>query len=58
MFNFKYRWINCTVEIVREDVDQWGEIYPNETGGIGVIGSVVEDRADVGISKLPITIIS
>ncbi|KAJ8732006.1 hypothetical protein PYW08_014736 [Mythimna loreyi] len=46
------RWINCTVEIVREDVDQWGDIYPNETGGIGVIGSVVEDRADVAITAL------
>nr|ALM24942.1 ionotropic receptor 41a [Athetis dissimilis] len=46
------RWINCTVEIVREDVDQWGEVYKNESGGIGVIGSVIEDRADLGISAL------
>nr|XP_021194150.2 ionotropic receptor 21a [Helicoverpa armigera] len=46
------RWINCTVEIVKEDVDQWGEIYANESGGIGVIGSVVEDRADIAITAL------
>ncbi|KAJ8732773.1 hypothetical protein PYW07_015372 [Mythimna separata] len=46
------RWMNCTVEIVREDVEQWGDIYPNETGGIGVLGSVVEDRADVAITAL------
>ncbi|XP_075977669.1 glutamate receptor ionotropic, delta-1-like [Anticarsia gemmatalis] len=46
------RWLNCTVEIVPEDIDQWGEIYENETGGIGVIGSVVEDRADLGITAL------
>ncbi|CAH1644342.1 unnamed protein product [Spodoptera littoralis] len=46
------RWVNCTVEVVREDVDQWGEIYKNESGGIGVIGSVVEDRADLGITAL------
>lgn len=46
------RWINCSVEIIREDLDQWGEIYENETGGIGVIGSVLEDRADLGISKI------
>nr|ADR64681.1 putative chemosensory ionotropic receptor IR41a [Spodoptera littoralis] len=46
------RWVNCTVEVVREDVDQWGEIYKNESGGIGVIGSVVKDRADLGITAL------
>uniref|UniRef100_A0A2H1V256 SFRICE000831.1 n=1 Tax=Spodoptera frugiperda TaxID=7108 RepID=A0A2H1V256_SPOFR len=46
------RWLNCTVELVREDVDQWGEIYKNESGGIGVIGSVVEDRAHLGITAL------
>ncbi|KAF9809350.1 hypothetical protein SFRURICE_007281 [Spodoptera frugiperda] len=46
------RWLNCTVELVREDVDQWGEIYKNESGGVGVIGSVVEDRAHLGITAL------
>lgn len=32
-------------------MDQWGEIYKNESGGVGVIGSVVEDRAHLGISE-------
>lgn len=29
-------------------MDLWGEIYENETG-VGVIGSVVEGRSDIGI---------
>ncbi|CAH2107283.1 unnamed protein product [Euphydryas editha] len=45
------RWINCTVEIVRDDEHQWGEIYNNLTG-VGVIGNVFEDRADLGITAL------
>nr|ARO70543.1 antennal ionotropic receptor 41a-2 [Dendrolimus punctatus] len=45
------RWVNCTVEVVNEEEGQWGELYDNQTG-IGVIGSVVEDRADFGISAL------
>nr|QIJ45772.1 ionotropic receptor [Glyphodes pyloalis] len=45
------RWINCTIEIVRDDVHLWGEIYENQTG-VGVIGNVVEDRADLGITAL------
>ncbi|XP_030021609.1 glutamate receptor ionotropic, NMDA 1 isoform X2 [Manduca sexta] len=45
------RWINCNVVIINEDKDQWGEIYENQTG-IGIIGSVVEDRADMGITAL------
>lgn len=45
------RWVNCTIEIVREDKYQWGEVFENGTGN-GVIGSVVEDRADVGICSL------
>ncbi|XP_049866253.1 ionotropic receptor 21a-like [Pectinophora gossypiella] len=45
------RWVNCTIEIVREDEDQWGEMYENRTG-IGVLGSVIEDRADLGITAL------
>ncbi|CAG9560515.1 unnamed protein product [Danaus chrysippus] len=43
------RWINCTIEIIREDDEEWGEIYANQTG-IGVLGAVFEDRADLGIS--------
>ncbi|XP_046960589.1 uncharacterized protein LOC124530459 [Vanessa cardui] len=45
------RWINCTVEIVRDDEHEWGEIYDNLTG-VGVIGNVFEDRADLGITAL------
>lgn len=44
------RWVNCTIQIVREDKGQWGEIFENGTGN-GVIGSVVEDRADIGIGS-------
>ncbi|XP_045534362.1 glutamate receptor 3.4-like [Papilio machaon] len=45
------RWINCSVEIVRDDEYQWGEIYKNMTG-VGVLGSLVEDRVDLGITAL------
>ncbi|XP_023938077.2 glutamate receptor ionotropic, delta-2 [Bicyclus anynana] len=45
------RWINCTVEMVRDDEHEWGEIYDNSTG-VGVIGNVFEDRADLGITAL------
>ncbi|XP_061710239.1 uncharacterized protein LOC133520013 isoform X2 [Cydia pomonella] len=45
------RWVNCTVEIVRDDEHEWGEIYENNTG-VGVLGNVVEDRADIGITAL------
>ncbi|CAK1604258.1 unnamed protein product [Parnassius mnemosyne] len=47
------RWINCTVEIVRDDKHLWGEIYSYENlTGVGVIGSLVKDRADLGITAL------
>ncbi|XP_072940409.1 glutamate receptor ionotropic, delta-2-like [Epargyreus clarus] len=45
------RWVNCTVQLVRDDSHEWGEIYDNLTG-VGVIGNVVEDRADIGITAL------
>ncbi|KAI8428944.1 hypothetical protein MSG28_007557 [Choristoneura fumiferana] len=45
------RWVNCTVEIVRDDENQWGEIYDNLTG-VGILGNVIEDRADMGITAL------
>ncbi|XP_026751135.1 glutamate receptor ionotropic, delta-2 isoform X1 [Galleria mellonella] len=45
------RWLNCTIELVRDDEHQWGEIYENNTG-VGVIGSLIEDRADVGITAM------
>ncbi|CAH2107284.1 unnamed protein product [Euphydryas editha] len=44
-------WINCTIELVRNDEHQWGEIYDNLTG-IGVLGNVIEDGADIGITAL------
>ncbi|XP_068630673.1 glutamate receptor ionotropic, delta-1-like [Battus philenor] len=47
------RWINCSVELVREDEHQWGEIYSYENlSGIGILGSLIEDRADMGITAL------
>nr|AXF48852.1 ionotropic receptor IR21 [Lobesia botrana] len=45
------RWVNCTVDLVRDDEHEWGEIYENNTG-VGVIGNVLEDRADIGITAL------
>uniref|UniRef100_A0A0V0J120 Putative ionotropic receptor IR41a.2 n=1 Tax=Cydia pomonella TaxID=82600 RepID=A0A0V0J120_CYDPO len=46
------RWINCTVEIVRpDDGQEWGEIYENNTG-IGLVGNLVEDRTEIGITSL------
>ncbi|XP_034824444.1 probable glutamate receptor isoform X1 [Maniola hyperantus] len=45
------RWINCTVEMVRDDAHEWGEIYDNLTG-VGVLGNVFEDKADIGITAL------
>nr|AOG12846.1 ionotropic receptor [Eogystia hippophaecolus] len=45
------RWVNCTMEVVRNDAHEWGEIYDNQTG-VGVLGNVLEDRADLGITAL------
>ncbi|GBP04301.1 hypothetical protein EVAR_6516_1 [Eumeta japonica] len=45
------RWINCTVELIKENEGQWGQIFDNRTGD-GVLGAVVEDRVDVGITAL------
>lgn len=47
---FCYSRINCTVELLKSDKYQWGEIFDNRTGN-GVLGKVVEDQADVGISE-------
>lgn len=44
------RWLNCSIEIVNEEKYQWGEIFQNGSG-VGVIGDVVIDRADVGICE-------
>lgn len=50
IFVLTNRWVNCTIEIVNEEKYQWGEIYQNGSG-VGIIGDVVVDRADMGISK-------
>ncbi|KAG7299522.1 hypothetical protein JYU34_016485 [Plutella xylostella] len=44
------RLVNCSVEIIRDDEYEWGVIHPNWTGR-GILGNVVEDRADFGIGK-------
>ncbi|VVD02818.1 unnamed protein product [Leptidea sinapis] len=43
------RWVNCTVELVRADEEEWGIVYENFTG-LGVLGNLVEDDADIGIT--------
>ncbi|CAG4937805.1 unnamed protein product [Colias eurytheme] len=45
------RWVNCTMELVENNGEEWGEIYENFTG-LGVLGRVVDDRADFGIAAL------
>ncbi|XP_050669006.1 glutamate receptor ionotropic, delta-2-like [Leptidea sinapis] len=45
------RWVNCTVELVRADEEEWGIVYENFTG-LGVLGNLVEDDADIGITAL------
>ncbi|CAK1553700.1 unnamed protein product [Leptosia nina] len=45
------RWVNCTIEIVRDAGEEWGTVYENFTG-LGVLGNLVEDRADFGITAL------
>lgn len=44
-----YRWINCNIAIVSDNGYEWGDIYKNHTG-VGVLGNIVEDRADLAIS--------
>ncbi|CAG9115371.1 unnamed protein product [Plutella xylostella] len=45
------RWVNCTLQIIRDDENEWGDIFEDGTGN-GILGNVVEDRADFGIGAL------
>lgn len=48
----KYKkWINAKFNTSLDDVGEWGTISDNMTGD-GVLGAVVERRADIGISAL------
>lgn len=41
---------NLTPQNVINEEDYWGEIFPNWTGN-GLLGNLVEDRADIGFGK-------
>ncbi|KAL7044659.1 hypothetical protein ACKWTF_002017 [Chironomus riparius] len=43
--------INCTLLISLDEAGEWGEIFDNRTGN-GIIGAVVERRAEVGVGAL------
>ncbi|XP_052869319.1 uncharacterized protein LOC128274994 [Anopheles cruzii] len=42
---------NCKLEVSVDDVGEWGQTFPNRTGD-GVLGAVVERRADIGVGAL------
>uniref|UniRef100_A0A182P639 Ionotropic glutamate receptor C-terminal domain-containing protein n=1 Tax=Anopheles epiroticus TaxID=199890 RepID=A0A182P639_9DIPT len=43
--------LNCSLEISLDEAGEWGQIYENRTGD-GIIGAVVERRADIGVGAL------
>uniref|UniRef100_A0A182MC87 Ionotropic glutamate receptor C-terminal domain-containing protein n=1 Tax=Anopheles culicifacies TaxID=139723 RepID=A0A182MC87_9DIPT len=43
--------LNCSLEISLDEAGEWGQIYDNRTGD-GIIGALVERRADVGVGAL------
>ncbi|XP_049286717.1 probable glutamate receptor [Anopheles funestus] len=43
--------LNCTLEISLDEAGEWGQIYDNRTGD-GIIGAIVERRADIGVGAL------
>ncbi|EAT48971.1 AAEL000007-PA [Aedes aegypti] len=42
---------NCSLDISLDEAGEWGEIFDNRTGN-GIIGAVVERRADIGVGAL------
>lgn len=42
--------LNATTELVVDEAGEWGTIYDNWTG-IGVVGNVVIDEADIGLGR-------
>lgn len=42
---------NCGLDISLDEAGEWGEILDNRTGN-GIIGAVVERRADIGVGAL------
>ncbi|XP_055633892.1 uncharacterized protein LOC129774209 [Toxorhynchites rutilus septentrionalis] len=45
------RRYNCSVELILDEVNQWGTIYSNRTGN-GVLGNLLNRRADIGFGGL------
>ncbi|XP_077285106.1 putative glutamate receptor [Arctopsyche grandis] len=45
------KWINCTIQIIRDDEHEWGEIWDNRTGN-GILGNIITDAADIGYGAL------
>ncbi|XP_053667658.1 probable glutamate receptor [Anopheles marshallii] len=43
--------LNCSLEISLDEAGEWGQIFDNRTGD-GIIGAVVERRADIGVGAL------
>ncbi|XP_053671602.1 uncharacterized protein LOC128721830 [Anopheles nili] len=43
--------LNCRLDISLDEAGEWGQIFDNRTGD-GIIGAVVERRADIGVGAL------